>query len=696
VFLLPTRALVNEQYARFSRTYGPTGLQTIRATGETADDVPALLQGQFDLAVLTYEKFAGLALGNPHLLKLLSVVVIDEVQTIVDPGRGAYLEFVLTLLKARRPEGVAPQVVALSAVLGDLGGLDSWLDANVIARTERPVPLLEGVLGPDGIYRYVNADGDEASEQLIAPTGWMQRNQDLIIPLVRKLVGDGQQVIIFRSTRGAARGCARYLARSLGLPQAKSALESLAGADPSAVLADLRQCLGGGVAFHISDLARDEKIAIEDRFRDRDSGIRVLVSTTTLAQGVNLPAETVIIVELDHPTGPTQTAPYSVAEYKNIAGRAGRLGLSDGGRAVLIVGGGIDGDRRWRDYVLGKPEDLRSQLLDPEQDLATLVLRVVAVASRREGVTGLSEAEVIAFLSNSFAAHQQRLGGAPDPFPAATVSAVLDDLVGAGLLSSGPSGIDLTELGTYVSQSGLRVSSAARVARVLRAVNPAALNRVTIIAAAQLTDEAATARPPVNGRGWQREQATYFGELQRHGIAGPVLAAFPGLERKMAAERAKRAVACMWWMAGVPIGRIEQQLMRHMPSKDAAGATRASADRTQSVVSTVIDIARCLHPDARLDDLARLLPVQLEFGIPAELVPLAQRAGAALDRADYLRLASRSLADPAAILDADDDVLLSSLNGDNSKFQVLRQAARAVRDGDDSIDFADLLPASTD
>ena len=113
----------------------------------------------------------------------------------------------------------------------------------------------------------------------------------------------------------------------------------------------------------------------------------------------------------------------------------------------------------------------------------------------------LGEAEVIAFLSNSFAAHQQRLAGAPDPFPAATVSAVLADLSGAGLLSSGPSGFELTELGTYVSQSGLRVSSAARVARALRAVSPAALNRVTIIAAAQLTDEVATARPPVNGRG---------------------------------------------------------------------------------------------------------------------------------------------------------------------------------------------------
>jgi hypothetical protein len=149
-------------------------------------------------------------------------------------------------------------------------------------------------------------------------------------------------------------------------------------------------------------------------------------------------------------------------------------------------------------------------------------------------------------------------------------------------------------------------------------------------------------------------------------------------------------------MAGLPIGRIEHQLMLHMPSKDAAGAARASADRTQSVVSTVIDIARCLHPEADLDDLGRLLPVQLEFGVPAELVPLAQHAGAALGRTDYLRLAAKPLTDPTAILDASDDVLLQCLNGDKTKLPMLRQAARAAYDRNDSTDFADLLPASVD
>ena len=174
--------------------------------------------------------------------------------------------------------------------------------------------------------------------------------------------------------------------------------------------------------LHISDLARDEKIVLEEQFRAPDSQIRVLVSTTTLAQGVNLPAETVVIVELDHPGAAKTTTPYTVAEYKNIAGRAGRLGLTDIGRSVLIVSGDVDTRRRWDGYVTASPEDLHSQLLDVRQDLYTLVLRVVAVAARRDGDGDLTEDDVLAFLANSLAAHQHRTIAAADPFPPAMVS----------------------------------------------------------------------------------------------------------------------------------------------------------------------------------------------------------------------------------------------------------------------------------
>jgi hypothetical protein len=230
--------LVNDKFDAFQGMYGPLGVRVIRATGDIGDEVPALLLGRFDIALLTYEKFTGLALAAPHVLEGLSVVVVDEVQTLVDPGRGPRLEFLLTLLRARRPDGVHPQLVALSAVLGDLGGLDSWLDARPLVRTERPVPLAEGVLRPDGTWRLVDpADGAERESTACVPEPRKGTAQDLVIPLVRRLVGASKQVLVFRSTKSATKGCAAYLSRTLGLPPASAALEALPSGDPKGFVA---------------------------------------------------------------------------------------------------------------------------------------------------------------------------------------------------------------------------------------------------------------------------------------------------------------------------------------------------------------------------------------------------------------------------------------------------------------------------
>ena len=124
--------------------------------------------------------------------------MIDEVQTVVDPGRGAELEFLLTLIKSRKDQGVEPQLIALSAVLGDLGGLDSWLDAHLLHRTERPVPLDEGVLELSGTYRYKGADGVEHTEQLIPPQWGDPRAKHPADSAGPEAGREGQQVIVIR------------------------------------------------------------------------------------------------------------------------------------------------------------------------------------------------------------------------------------------------------------------------------------------------------------------------------------------------------------------------------------------------------------------------------------------------------------------------------------------------------------------
>ena len=158
-FLLPLKALVNDKHRQFTRIYQEFGIRVIRATGEIADDIPALMRGHYDICLLTYEKFASLAITAPHILDQLGTVIVDEVQMIADASRGANLEFVLTLLRMRRQAGIEPQLIALSAVIGDTNGLERWLGARLLRRTERPVPLDEGILMADGRFRYVDAAG---------------------------------------------------------------------------------------------------------------------------------------------------------------------------------------------------------------------------------------------------------------------------------------------------------------------------------------------------------------------------------------------------------------------------------------------------------------------------------------------------------------------------------------------------------
>ncbi|WP_222872670.1 DEAD/DEAH box helicase [Hankyongella ginsenosidimutans] len=107
LFLLPLKALVADKRRHFESVYGGFGVRTVEATGET-DDIAPLLRGQYDVGLLTYEKFAAIALTFPHVLAQVGVILIDEAQMIADRGRGANLEFILTLIRMRRREGSSP------------------------------------------------------------------------------------------------------------------------------------------------------------------------------------------------------------------------------------------------------------------------------------------------------------------------------------------------------------------------------------------------------------------------------------------------------------------------------------------------------------------------------------------------------------------------------------------------------------
>jgi hypothetical protein len=161
------------------------------------------------------------------------------------------------------------------------------------------------------------------------------------------------------------------------------------------------------------------------------------------------------------------------------------------------------------------------------------------------------------------------------------------------------------------------------------------------------------------------------------------------------AARAKKAVACLLWMHGVPAEQLERIVMQHYPDRSAIGPIRAVASRTQDVIGAIVDMAAVIHPDADLAPLAELLPVQLELGVPAAMASLAA-AGADLLREHYLNLARAGLTTAEQIDQADDQTLLKHVGGARQRMRSLREAARQLLADTAVPSLADALPAPTD
>jgi len=397
VFLLPYRALVNEKYENFSARFSPAGLRVVRCSGDATDGVTPVLSGRYDLGFFTYEMFLGLALSSPRLLNQLGLVVLDEGQFITDPTRGISVELIFAMLLRARQRGIEPQLVVLSAVLGNLNNFDRWLDLPLLASRDRPVPLIEGVLDRRGTFQFVDVDGTTKTETLVPPFQIVQRrdkpsSQDVILPLAKQLVSKGEKIIVFRNQRGKCQGCALYLAKELGLPPAVDVIAALPTQDLSAASRDLIASLRGGTAFHNANLLRAEREAIERGYRPANGSIHALASTTTLAAGINTPASTVILAEKEF-LG-EDGRPFTIAEYKNMAGRAGRLGFNEVGKAIILADTPIERAQLFQKYVLGRPEDVTSS--SKQRDLPTWILRLLSQ------VRGVRSEEIPGLLANTF------------------------------------------------------------------------------------------------------------------------------------------------------------------------------------------------------------------------------------------------------------------------------------------------------
>ena len=93
------------------------------------------------------------------------------------------------------------------------------------------------------------------------------------------------------------------------------------------------------MAYHHSGLTTEEREVIERGYRT--GSLLVLVATSTLSTGINLPAK---VVFFKQPL--IAMSLMDAAKYKQMSGRAGRTGFDTKGDSIMIC------NNMQRDYVL--------------------------------------------------------------------------------------------------------------------------------------------------------------------------------------------------------------------------------------------------------------------------------------------------------------------------------------------------------
>ncbi len=287
LYLVPIVALANMREIEFKEKYKSLNLKVIKRVGESLldkfylDNIEDLTEA--NIIIATYEAIDYiLRSGNKEILGIISTIIIDEIQTLIDPERGFLLDGLIARVKTIFED---VQYLYLSATIGEPEILAKKLDCNLIRYTNRPVPIERHLIlcqNENKKLNYIHNLGRAAFSK-------------------KSKYGFRGQSIIFTHARKKCESITRYL-----------------------------QNKGLNVRSYHSGLTNEERKIIESDFQNQK--ISGVVATAALAAGVDLPASQVIFESLA-----MGTKWLTVAEFEQMLGRAGRLKKHELGRAYLLV-----------------------------------------------------------------------------------------------------------------------------------------------------------------------------------------------------------------------------------------------------------------------------------------------------------------------------------------------------------------------
>lgn len=365
LFLVPFRALASEIKEGVSKRLESAGVTVIASHG---GNIPTRSESataeSADVLIITPEKFMALAQNLPGLENEFDTVICDEGHLIDDSSRGLQYELLLTKLKSSDEK--ARKIIFISAILPNVDGIHQWLGGTTeqLSKSDyKPVETDFAFMVPQGndswqldfntIYErprsyflrsfLIKADlqyFNTATNRLNLISG-RSSYTTLACAAALKARRNGP-VALFTTQKNFVASLSNKMLELCG----NNALVTQDSPDATPDLPDLieyiafqfganyslSQLLRYGIGFHHGDLPQEIRREMETAIQN--SAVNILICTSTLAEGVNLPIRTLVVHTIKRFDGSVLRS-IEKRSIKNIVGRVGRAGKETRGRIIF-------------------------------------------------------------------------------------------------------------------------------------------------------------------------------------------------------------------------------------------------------------------------------------------------------------------------------------------------------------------------
>lgn len=349
VLLVPTNALIDQTLRDLKEVLPASGDAILVSHPE----VPTFLDSTAEATVfvLTPERLLRL-LKKPH--RRIAYLIVDEAHRVVsenDQRSPIYYHAIDQVIKRHHPRTIfASPVVENPELLPRIFGAES---SGRLFIEERAVTQQRFYVDFTNQRHFLFPTLDDQEIEEIENVEW----RDLPLEAAIRFWAHGEKSIVYL---GTPRKVAAF-ARKLGLtpseprPQVKELIEKITSeVHPEYFLIE---CLRFGVAFHHGKIPVSIRQHIEKVFADPDSGIDYMVCTSTLLEGVNLPAKNIFILTDKYGAGRSKI---DNLNFENLAGRAGRLSKDFLGNVICVAHEGELWSNPWEKIRFKSPEKLSS------------------------------------------------------------------------------------------------------------------------------------------------------------------------------------------------------------------------------------------------------------------------------------------------------------------------------------------------